>query len=126
MTWRGCRPHVEDELNKVPGVRKAQVDLETQEAVIEKEEHISLSALQKALADGGGNYEIMRPEDKTKIPEKKKVKDTGQGVYYCPMHCEGDKTYDRPGDCPVCGMDSVKEASAHRAKVKYTCAMRTE
>ncbi len=25
--------------------------------------------------------------------------------YYCPMHCEGDKMYDRPGNCPVCGMD---------------------
>jgi hypothetical protein len=25
--------------------------------------------------------------------------------YACPMHCEGDKTYDAPGKCPVCGMD---------------------
>ncbi len=24
--------------------------------------------------------------------------------YYCPMRCEGDKVYDEPGDCPVCGM----------------------
>src|SRR5690625_5935207 len=92
MTCMGCRQHVEDELNKVPGVRKATVDLAAQEAVIEMEEHISLSALQKALADGGGNYEIMRPEDKKKIPEKKKVKDTGPGVYYCPMHCEDRKS----------------------------------
>ena len=28
-------------------------------------------------------------------------------LYYCPMHCEGDKTYDHPGDCPVCGMHLV-------------------
>ena len=27
--------------------------------------------------------------------------------YFCPMHCEGDKTYDQPGDCPVCGMHLV-------------------
>ena len=33
----------------------------------------------------------------------------GNGAYYCPMHCEGDKTYKRPGDCPVCGMDLVPE-----------------
>ena len=26
-------------------------------------------------------------------------------VYECPMHCEGDKTYDKPGTCPVCKMD---------------------
>lgn len=30
-----------------------------------------------------------------------KVYDT----YKCPMECEGDKTYDKPGTCPVCGMD---------------------
>jgi Cu2+-exporting ATPase len=24
--------------------------------------------------------------------------------YYCPMHCEGDRVYDKPGRCPVCGM----------------------
>jgi hypothetical protein len=25
-------------------------------------------------------------------------------TYTCPMHCEGPKTYDTPGTCPVCGM----------------------
>lgn len=25
--------------------------------------------------------------------------------YYCPMKCEGEKTYDKPGSCPVCEMD---------------------
>lgn len=25
-------------------------------------------------------------------------------LYECPMHCEGDKTYDEPGICPVCEM----------------------
>jgi len=29
--------------------------------------------------------------------------------YFCPMRCEGDKTYNRPGDCPKCGMDLVSE-----------------
>ncbi|MCF6334783.1 MAG: hypothetical protein L3J12_03475, partial [Spirochaetales bacterium] len=24
--------------------------------------------------------------------------------YKCPMSCEGDKTYEKPGSCPVCGM----------------------
>lgn len=28
--------------------------------------------------------------------------------YQCPMKCEGDKTYDSPGICPVCKMDLVK------------------
>ena len=25
--------------------------------------------------------------------------------YQCPMHCEGDKTYDKPGKCGVCKME---------------------
>lgn len=29
---------------------------------------------------------------------------TDKPKYYCPMHCEGDKTYEQPGECPVCGM----------------------
>ncbi len=28
--------------------------------------------------------------------------------YQCPMKCEGDKTYDKPGKCPVCGMNTKK------------------
>ena len=27
--------------------------------------------------------------------------------YVCPMKCEGDKTYDKPGNCPVCNMKLV-------------------
>lgn len=28
-----------------------------------------------------------------------------KAVYQCPMECEGNKTYDKPGTCPVCEMD---------------------
>lgn len=48
------------------------------------------------------------------------------GKYYCPMHCEGDKTYDKPGDCPVCGMHLNKEEKASSSKVIYTCPMHPE
>jgi hypothetical protein len=27
--------------------------------------------------------------------------------YICPMECEGEKTYDEPGRCPVCNMKLV-------------------
>ena len=33
-----------------------------------------------------------------------------QAAYMCPMECEGDKRYDAPGTCPVCGMDLVEVA----------------
>jgi len=49
-----------------------------------------------------------------------------KGKYYCPMHCEVDKTYDKPGDCPVCGMHLNKEESASPSKVIYTCPMHPE
>ncbi len=31
--------------------------------------------------------------------------------YFCPMKCEGEKTYDQPGNCPVCNM-KLKEVPA--------------
>jgi heavy metal translocating P-type ATPase len=42
------------------------------------------------------------------------------------MHCEGDKTYDKPGDCPVCGMDLVEEVSLTSGGGQYTCPMHPE
>jgi len=32
-------------------------------------------------------------------------------TYFCPMHCEGAKTYDKPGKCPVCSMNLKKQTS---------------
>ncbi len=43
----------------------------------------------------------MHPDQENKSVEK----------YHCPMRCEGDKTYDHPGDCPVCGMHLIHEVS---------------
>lgn len=42
--------------------------------------------------------------------EKTEVKtsEVKNDKYACPMHCEGDKTYDKPGKCPECGMDLKK------------------
>jgi len=31
----------------------------------------------------------------------------GKDEFYCPMKCEGDKTYNQPGQCPVCNMNLV-------------------
>ncbi|WP_423127554.1 copper-transporting P-type ATPase [Gaoshiqia sp. Z1-71] len=37
------------------------------------------------------------------------MNDQKTSIYYCPMLCEGDKTYEKPGDCPVCGMHLVSQ-----------------
>src|SRR5690606_30538032 len=100
MTCNGCRSHVEKALSEIPGVTDVEVDLEKAQAEIEMEKHISLKTFQEKLEQDGGNYSIGMPGEKPK--PKAKPQATGSGVYYCPMHCEGDKTYDKPGDCPVC------------------------
>ena len=46
--------------------------------------------------------------------------------YYCPMLCEGDKKYLKPGDCPVCGMHLVKEQKLKTNSIEYTCPMHPE
>ena len=45
----------------------------------------------------------------------------GAATYYCPMYCEGDKTYDKAGDCLKCGMHLIKEAKAKPSGTIYTC-----
>lgn len=30
-------------------------------------------------------------------------------LYQCPMDCESGKTYDKPGNCPVCEMELEKK-----------------
>ena len=90
-----------------------------------------LEKLQQAMVDVGGAYSISAPGDphhhKDAPLPKKKSKGKGTGTYYCPMHCEGDKTYDQPGNCPVCGMDLVEEITMKRKDdTQYTCPMHPE
>lgn len=47
---------------------------------------------------------------------KKENTTTGESVhimYQCPMKCEGEKMYDKPGSCPVCKMDLEKVEANH-------------
>lgn len=120
MTCNGCRTKVEKILNEISGVTSAEVSLENAEATIVMEKHISTEKMQEALS-AAGNYSIgMKGSgDATAhqahaknhhIPEP--PKHAAAGKYYCPMMCEGDKVYDEPGSCPVCGMDLVAVPSA--------------
>jgi len=128
MTCDGCRNHVEETLTKVKGVTKVKVDLEKAEASIEMKQHIPLEQFQKALENDGGRYSIHKPgSHPVAQKEKPKNKGKGTGTFYCPMHCEGEKTYDQPGDCPVCGMALVEEVNLSQASTtRYTCPMHPE
>ena len=129
MSCNGCRKHVEETLSKVDGVNAVEVNLEKAEAVIEMEKHIPIKRFEKALEDDGGSYSI-HTNGHHHQPKKKEAKRTvsnGNGTFYCPMHCEGDKTYDKPGDCPVCGMDLVEEQNTSTSsKQQWTCPMHPE
>lgn len=112
----GCRHHVQQSLEGVAGVLHAEVDLEQGLATVEVEREIPVQVFQEALAKHGGRYSLHLPGS---VPEPDSTKITtasnsgsGSGIYYCPMRCEGDRTYNKPGDCPVCGMDLVEQISA--------------
>jgi heavy metal translocating P-type ATPase len=129
MTCSGCRSHVEETLSKVKGVSEVKVDLEKAEAIIEMEKHIPIEAFQEALKNDGSRYSIHKSGEHHHIPEAKKEKPkvNGTGTFYCPMRCEGDKTYDQAGDCPVCGMDLVEEQNIfNTASAQWTCPMHPE
>ncbi|MFV1449640.1 heavy metal translocating P-type ATPase [Maribacter sp. HS] len=132
MTCNGCRSHVEQTLSKVDGVTNASVDLEKAEATIEMQSHIPIETFQNVLKKEGGTYSIHgSSEDFNKDVSKKdnhvKKSKKGNGTFYCPMHCEGDKTYDKPGDCPVCGMDLVEEQNlSSTSSEQWTCPMHPE
>ncbi|MCF1192900.1 cadmium-translocating P-type ATPase [Mangrovimonas sp. AS39] len=130
MTCNGCRCHVEETLSKVQGVSKATVNLEKSEAIIEMEQHIPLETFQKALKDEGDRYGIHYQGEhhhQSKVEADNTPKGKGTGTFYCPMHCEGDKTYDKPGDCPVCGMDLVEEQGFSNTEAEqWTCPMHPE
>ncbi|EJF44968.1 copper-exporting ATPase [Capnocytophaga ochracea str. Holt 25] len=98
MECTGCANTVQKKLSEVAGVTAVTVDFATKKATVETDREIPFEALEKALE--GTHYSIHQSSNSE-----------GSGVFYCPMHCEGDKTYDHPGDCPVCGMDLVEQVS---------------
>lgn len=130
MTCNGCRSHVEESLSKVSGVTEVSVDLETGIAEITMKSHIEIGVFQEALE--GSSYSIhpkghKQHHEHKHHHDKKESKGKGTGVYYCPMQCEGDKTYDSPGDCPVCGMDLVEEKNtSSTSSTEWTCPMHPE
>ena len=128
MTCNGCCSHVEETLTKVEGVSKATVVLEKAEATIEMVSHISIETFEEALKKDGDRYSIYKLGEQQPIRKKEeKPKEKGTGTFYCPMHCEADKTYDKAGDCPVCGMDLVEEQNLISAAAeKWTCPMHPE
>ncbi len=136
MSCNGCRTKVEKTLNEIEGIH-AEVNLNPGEATITMDKYVATEKLQEALS-AAGNYtiEMKTAENAVKSccsskkehshhdhAKKAAIPHNATGVFYCPMHCEGDKTYNKPGDCPVCGMDLVPQIAAG---TQFTCPMHPE
>lgn len=122
---------MEDTLSKVEGITDAQVNLKEGEATLKMQSHVEIEKLKAALQEDGDRYKIHLPGEHVDhphpLPPIKQHKHKEGDKYYCPMLCEGDKKYDKPGDCPVCGMDLEKETNISAStETKYTCPMHPE
>ncbi len=144
MTCDGCRSKVEKTLNSIEGI-KASVVLQPPVATLTMEKHIPITQLQEVLT-AVGKYTISINNSVGTTPEivknsgeksccstkKQNAKDDAisqnntAGKYHCPMHCEGEKNYDKAGDCPVCGMNLEKVHELNDVKTLYTCTMHPE
>jgi len=142
MSCNGCRTKVEKALNSIEGV-EAAVTLDPPVATVTMEKQIPIFKFQKALYEAG-KYVITESDaiaveskaEETPIaksccggkPQNEDVvlPQSASGKYYCPMFCEGEKVYDKAGDCPVCGMDLVKAPDLKATKTSYSCPMHPE
>jgi Cu2+-exporting ATPase len=126
MSCNGCKANVEKTLLRISGIEQVDIDLKSGKAEITMKKHITLEQLQQELLTAGLHYTIndFNSNEKQVDITTKKI-ENGNGIFYCPMHCEGDKTYTKPGDCPKCGMDLVEQPKL-TIETKYTCPMHPE
>ncbi|MCF6351201.1 MAG: heavy metal translocating P-type ATPase [Flavobacteriaceae bacterium] len=149
MTCTGCKTNVEDALNNLKKITKVEANLKEEIVVVEMTSHVSLEDMQETLLKAGLHYTITdkenekssccnsREEEKTSCCSSGKNSDKpnrflkpirsqdGNGIFYCPMHCEDDKTYTSQVGCPVCGMDLVEQPKLVQT-IQYTCPMHPE
>lgn len=134
MTCSGCKTNVESALSNLKEITKVAANLKKEEVVIEMTSHIPLEKLQQTLLLAGLHYTISAPTAEGEIAgithshshhEHMASEKKGSGRYHCPMHCESDKTYDKPGNCPKCKMKLV-ELPLQTTITEYTCSMHPE
>ena len=117
MTCVGCETGVKSALSNLKEITAVHVNLDKEEATVEMTSHVSIEKLQQTLISAGLHYTI---KAKGSLDKKEEIKETNKAFYECPMHCEGDKTYDKPGDCPKCGMHLKEQV------IQYACPMHPE
>lgn len=121
----GCKHSVEKALSGLNEIQNVTVNLQKSEATIEMTSHIPLTQLQETLLKAGLSYTIEMPDNTTEIRKphhQPNFTPKEKGIFYCPMHCEGEKTYNLAGDCPVCGMHLIEQPRQNSGQ-QYSCSM---
>ena len=126
MTCNGCKDHVTKSLLSHPQIKEVQIDLSSGKSTITMLQHLHLNELQDLLKDSNYSIHALDEELPSKAHQNKETKAPKGTKFYCPMHCEGDKTYAKPGNCPVCGMDLIPEANSTSQEGQFTCPMHPE
>ncbi len=120
MHCQHCIKSVKKSLEDIEGISEVEVSLDPPSADIQMDRHIPVDRLNKALATVG-NYTIITNGSAHeghdhgrghKENDEDAAHQVATGKWYCPMLCEGEKKYDEPGDCPVCGMHLVPEKAS--------------
>ncbi|MBL4939626.1 MAG: heavy-metal-associated domain-containing protein, partial [Lutibacter sp.] len=130
MSCSGCKTNVEKAFGNLKEVQKVTVNLKSKEVVLEMTSHIIVKKLQEILLKNGLHYTIeptivaqhvhqshehtSHSKEANNVTSSKHTHNhdnvtNGNGVFYCPMHCEGKKAYNKSGNCPVCGMDLIEQ-----------------
>ncbi len=102
MSCSGCQKKITEKLNSLPHI-SADVDLAASKVTISSEKEIDIDFLNEELKQIG-HYFLEDPENPNKNIIKPEDKISPSSVYFCPMKCEGEKLYFKPGRCPVCNM----------------------
>lgn len=68
-----------------------------------------MKAINNLLNENGMNSEVHNMNSFSQLEDniQDTSKDQQEARYQCPMNCEGNKTYNQPGECPVCKMQLV-------------------
>ena len=70
-----------------------------------------------------GNSETKHHEDMNHDENMEMTDEHDEHAHYqCPMKCEGEKTYEEPGICPVCEMD-LKEVEVLQEGRKHVISV---
>lgn len=127
MHCGSCQNKVQAALTAIEAVKQVTVKLPEGTTTLDTSSPVSLESLQQALLDAELSYKIYLPGTAPACEQHQPPKAVvnGNGIFYCPMHCEGETTYTQPGDCPVCGMDLLEQPSL-LPNSQYTCPMHPE